>query len=188
VMPVGLCVLSTTKMLMKHDFPLAEFLPYLLNRAGVKIGISFARDIQALHVTLPMWRVMIALWESGDQRLSELAEHTSTDFSTLSRLLVNLQRRKFITRRRSGIDGRALSISLTKRGRAMTEKIIPIASHYEVVATRGMNDGDIRRLKQMLKRLYSNIQTFDLEFAARQDKSSNGARKGESPRRTSPSS
>ena len=78
---------------MKDIFDLANFLPYLLNRAGVKIGLSFARDIEPLGVTLPMWRVMVALWESGDQRLGDLAERTSIDFSTLSRLLLNLQRR-----------------------------------------------------------------------------------------------
>jgi len=153
---------------MKTAFALAEFLPYLLNRAGVKIGLAFARDIESLDVTLPMWRVMVALWESGDQRLGDLAERTSIDFSTLSRLLVNLQHRQFIVRRRSGLDGRALSVSLTDKGRAMTERIIPIAAHYEEVATRGLDNADIKRLKRMLIRLFSNIQTLDAEYAERQ--------------------
>jgi MarR family transcriptional regulator, organic hydroperoxide resistance regulator len=153
---------------MKNAFALAEFLPYLLNRAGVKIGLAFARDIESLDVTLPMWRVMVALWESGDQRLGDLAERTSIDFSTLSRLLLNLQRRQFIVRRRSGLDGRALSVSLTEKGRAMTERIIPIAAHYEEVATRGLDSADIKRLKRMLIRLFSNIQTLDAEYAERQ--------------------
>jgi MarR family transcriptional regulator, organic hydroperoxide resistance regulator len=152
---------------MKAAFALAEFLPYLLNRAGVKIGLSFSRDIESFGVTLPMWRVMVALWESGDQRLGDLAERTSIDFSTLSRLLVNLQRKDFIARRRSGLDGRALSVSLTDRGRAMTERIIPLARHYEEVATRGLGEADIRRLKRMLVRLFSNIKTFDEEYAKR---------------------
>jgi MarR family transcriptional regulator, organic hydroperoxide resistance regulator len=154
---------------MTKSFALAEFLPYLLNRAGVKIGLSFSRDIETMNVTLPMWRVMAALWENGDQRLSELADRTSIDISTLSRLLVNLQRKQFIVRRRSGLDGRALSVSLTDRGRDMAERIIPIAARYEEVATRGLVDADVRRLKKTLIRLYSNIQTFDLEYAARQN-------------------
>ena len=54
---------------MKNSFALADFVPYLLNRAGVRIGLAFARDIEPLGVTLPMWRVMAALWESGDGRL-----------------------------------------------------------------------------------------------------------------------
>jgi MarR family transcriptional regulator, organic hydroperoxide resistance regulator len=146
---------------MPKTFALADFVPYLLNRAGVKIGLSFSRDIAPLRVTLPMWRVMVALWENGDQRLGKLAERTSIDASTLSRLLVNLQRKQFIVRRRSGADGRALSVSLTARGRAMTRKIIPIARHYEDVAIRGLGASDVRRLKAMLNALYANIRTFD---------------------------
>lgn len=163
---------------MKNALVLAEFLPYLLNRAGVRIGLAFARDIERMKVTLPMWRVMIVLRESGDQRLLELAEHTSIDFSTLSRLLVNLQRQHYIVRRRSGLDGRALSVSLTEQGRALTERIIPIALHYEEVATRGLNESEVRRLKRMLVRMFSNIQTLDAEFEARRK-----ADKRQAPRR-----
>jgi DNA-binding MarR family transcriptional regulator len=153
---------------MKKHLALADFLPYLLNRAGVKIGLSFARDIAAMNVTLPMWRVMAVLWEKDDQRLGELADLTSIDISTLSRLLVTLQRRQFVVRRRSGQDARALSVSLTPRGREITERIIPVALHYEDVALRGLDAGDVKKLKRMLVQLFSNIQTFDEEYAARQ--------------------
>lgn len=166
---------------MKNSFALADFIPYLLNRAGVKIGLSFARDISSLGVTLPMWRVMVALWEGGDQRLGDLAEKTSIDFSTLSRLLVNLQKKNFVIRRRSGEDARALSVSLTAKGRAMTERIIPVACHYADVATRDLSEQDIARLKRLLIKLFVNIQTFDAEFEERtakaQTKRKVGARK-----------
>ena len=153
---------------MKHSFTLADFVPYLLNRAGVRIGLVFAREIEPLGVSLPMWRVMAALWENDDQRLGDIAEHTSIDISTLSRLLVTLQRKQFIVRRRSGTDGRALSVSLTDKGRAITERIIPIASHYEDVAIRGINSADLRRLKRMLMTLFSNIKTIEHEVEAKE--------------------
>lgn len=153
---------------MKTRFTLADFIPYLLNRAGVRIGLAFARDIEPLGVTLPMWRVMVALWETGDQRLGDIAERTSIDISTLSRLLVALQRKQFIVRRRSGTDARALSVSLTDKGRAMTERIIPIAAHYEDVAIRGIKSGQLRQLKRLLVQLFSNIKTLEQELAARE--------------------
>ena len=152
---------------MSNNFSLADFVPYLLNRAGVRIGLAFARDIEPLGMTLPMWRVMVALWENGDQRLGDIAEHTSIDISTLSRLLGTLQRKQFIVRRRSGKDGRALSVNLTQKGRAMTERILPIALHYEEVATRGMKQSDQQRLKKMLIKLFSNMHVFDEEFTLR---------------------
>ena len=109
---------------------------------------------------------MVALWENDDRRLGDIAECTSIDISTLSRLLGTLQRKRFIVRRRSGKDGRALSVNLTQKGRAMTERILPIALHYEEVATRGMKQSDQRRLKKMLIKLFSNMHVFDEEFDA----------------------
>jgi MarR family transcriptional regulator, organic hydroperoxide resistance regulator len=162
---------------MKNSFALADFVPYLLNRAGVKIGLAFSRDIEPLGVTLPMWRVMIALWENGDQRLGDIAERTSIDISTLSRLLGTLHRKQFIVRRRSGTDGRALSVSLTEKGCAMTERILPIATHYEDVAIRGISQSDLQRLKKMLIKVFSNIHVFDDEFAARQKRGTRNAPK-----------
>jgi len=161
---------------MKKHFTLSDFVPYLLNRAGVKIGLAFARDIESMGVTLPMWRVMVALWECGDQRLGELSERTSIDLSTLSRLLVTLQRKRFVSRGRSGTDGRALNICLTAKGRSVTERIIPIASHYEEVATRGISKRDLRLLKKMLVKLFSNIYVLDEEFVARHATPSRKAR------------
>ncbi len=118
--------------------------------------------VRGYGITLPMWRVLVALWENDDQRLSALSARTSIDPSTLSRLLVNMQRRRLIVRRRSGVDGRALSLSLTSYGRDLVTKIIPIALDYERVAISGLSETDVRRLKQLLAKLYTNIESSDL--------------------------
>jgi|GEM_PF-384094 len=157
---------------MANNFVLREYLPYLLNRAGVKIGLAFSCDIAPYNITLQMWRVLVALWENGDQRLNELSVLTSVDPSTLSRLLVNMQRRRLIVRRRSGDDARALSLRLTAKGRHIATKLIPLAHHYEMVAVSGFSKADIKRLKRLLTKIDTNIETSDLGHAEHQDKSS----------------
>lgn len=148
---------------MSRKLVLQEFLPYLLNRAGLRIGVMFSREIEHLGVTLPMWRVMIELWHNGDHRLGELAERTSIDISTLSRLLVTMQRRQLIVRRRSGLDGRALSLTLTDKGLELTEQIAPFAMAKELIATRGMKAADIQKLRILLKQIYDNLESTSLE-------------------------
>jgi DNA-binding MarR family transcriptional regulator len=152
---------------MSRKLVLQDFLPYLLNRAGLRVGLMFSRDIEPFDVTLPMWRVLIELWHNGDHRLGELAERTSIDVSTLSRLLVTMQRRNLIVRRRSGLDGRALSLSLTPRGLALAEKIVPFALHYEHVAMDGMSDREVATFKDLLKRVYRNLQEVERPATAR---------------------
>jgi DNA-binding MarR family transcriptional regulator len=143
---------------MSRNLVLQDFLPYLLNRAGLRIGLMFSKDIEPHDVTLPMWRVMIELWHKGDHRLGELSERTSIDISTLSRLLVAMQRKQLIVRRRSGLDGRALSLTLTERGQELTERIVPFARHYEDVAMRGLSPANVRRLKQLLNHVFINLE------------------------------
>ncbi len=146
---------------MSRKLNLQDFLPYLLNRAGLRVGLMFSRDIEAFDVTLPMWRVLIELWHNGDHRLGELSERTSIDISTLSRLLVAMQRKNLIVRRRSGLDGRALSLTLTPRGLALTEKIVPYAVRYEDFAMHGMSAREVATLKDLLTRVYMNLEKAD---------------------------
>jgi DNA-binding MarR family transcriptional regulator len=155
----GAGIARRAKMSRKLD--LQDFLPYLLNRAGLRVGLMFSRDIEAFDVTLPMWRVLIELWHNGDLRLGDLSERTSIDISTLSRLLVAMQRRNLIVRRRSGLDGRALSLTLTPRGLALTEKVAPHAVRYEGVAMKGMTTREVAALKDLLKRVYLNLEKAD---------------------------
>jgi DNA-binding MarR family transcriptional regulator len=154
---------------MSRKLNLQDFLPYLLNRAGLRIGVMFSRDIEDYDVTLPMWRVLLELWHHGDHRLGELSERTSIDLSTLSRLLVVMQRRKLIVRRRSGLDGRALSVTLTQRGLELAESIEPYATRYEDIAIKGMSDSDIRTFKDLLKIAYRNLETADREVLRQQN-------------------
>jgi DNA-binding MarR family transcriptional regulator len=143
--------------LMSRRLVLQDFLPYLLNRAGMKIGVMFSRDVEPYGVTLPMWRVLIELWHKGDHRLGELAERTSIDLSTLSRLLVTMQRNKLVMRRRSGLDRRALSLTLTEKGLELVEKVAPHALYYEKLAMEGMSNDEVAQLKQLLRRVFENL-------------------------------
>ena len=152
---------------MSRKLDLQDFLPYLLNRAGLRVGLMFSRDIEAFDVTLPMWRVLIELWHNGDLRLGDLSERTSIDISTLSRLLVAMQRRNLIVRRRSGLDGRALSLTLTPRGLALTEKVAPHAVRYEGLAMKGMSAREVASLKELLKRVYLNLEKADRDASKR---------------------
>jgi DNA-binding MarR family transcriptional regulator len=109
---------------MSRKLNLQDFLPYLLNRAGLRIGVMFSHDIGEFGVTLPMWRVLVELWHNGDHRLGELAERASIDLSTLSRLLVTMQRKGLIVRRRYGIDraNRTLRAALRRYRNAAAER------------------------------------------------------------------
>ena len=108
-------------------YRLTESFPYLVNRVGVRVGEVFSRRLEAYDVTLPMYRVMAALRMQGDQRLGDLAEVTSVEMSTLSRLISAMVAKKLVSRQRPEDNGRAVEINLTAQGRTLVEELMPLS-------------------------------------------------------------
>ena len=145
-------------------YRLTNSLPYLLNRAGVRMGELFSRRIAGYDVTLPMYRVMAALKETGDQRLGDLAFMTSIEISTLSRLIGAMKRKGLVSRKRLEDNARTVAINLTAKGKTLVEELIPIAMYFEEVAIRGVTKGSVGDLKTTLEQIYTSLGSIEPEI------------------------
>jgi MarR family transcriptional regulator, organic hydroperoxide resistance regulator len=143
------------------DFDLQSFLPYLVNRAGVRLSDDFSVDLRRFDLSIGMWRVLAALWHDGAVRLCELAASTSIEVSTLSRQITGMQRRHLVTRTRATDDARAVEVDLTPQGRAITAQLIPLAVAYEQAALEGFSVEDATLLRRLLTQLYGNLTEID---------------------------
>ncbi|MBC7906915.1 MAG: winged helix-turn-helix transcriptional regulator, partial [Rhodospirillaceae bacterium] len=143
------------------QFQLGDYVPYLLSRAGVSLATNFTRELDQFGITLPMWRVMAALLDDGEQRLGDLARLTAIELSTLSRITATMEVKELVTRRRSGQDARAVLIALTPEGRRKAEAIVPRALDCESTAVAGMSAEEVQTLKGLLHRLYGNVAGCD---------------------------
>ena len=89
-------------MTQRSHLDLENYLPYLINRVGSALVANFSENALAGHdLSIAMWRVLAALSTNGEQRQIDLATMTSTDASTLSRLVTRLVRIGLVTRSRS---------------------------------------------------------------------------------------
>ena len=150
----------------KALYKLSNSFPYLLNRVGVRMGELFSRRIASYDVTLPMYRVMAALWENGDQRLSDLSTVTTTEISTLSRLVGEMKRKGLVTRSRLEDNGRTVAINLTAKGKLLLEELMPIAVHFEEVAISNYSEAEIARLKIVFREIYQSLGSIEPEIEA----------------------
>jgi DNA-binding MarR family transcriptional regulator len=162
-------------------YRLSNSFPYLLNRVGVRMGELFSRRIAPFGVTLPMYRVMAALWENGDQRLSDLATVTTTEISTLSRLVGQMKRKGLVTRSRLEDNGRTVAINLTSKGKSLVEELMPIAVHFAEVAVSNYSDDEVTRLKTIFREIYESLGSIEPEIEAARD-SLESKRKNSRPR------
>ncbi len=141
-------------------FDLSRYLPYLLNRAGVRIALAFTDEIRQFGITLPMWRVLAQLWHDDFQRQSDISERTAIEPATLSRLLKSIEAKGLIARTRSATNGREVCVALTKEGRALTKRILPLAVRCEALAAGTIPPEKIDMVKDVLIEVYRNIASY----------------------------
>ena len=138
---------------------LGDYLPYLANRVGTIIADQFGAEALAEHgLSIAMWRVMAVLAGSGVQRQIDLADLTSIDASTLSRLVSRLIRTGLVTRARSTRSNREVAVDLSPKGAALVARLTPIARDYEAAAIAGLTRGELTTLKRCLRRVYDNMK------------------------------
>ena len=108
---------------------LGDYLPYLVNRVGTIIADQFGDEALAPHRA--QHRHVARDGGAGRarrQRQIDLAELTSIDASTLSRLVTRLVRLGLVTRTRSTNSNREVAVELSPKGSALVARLIPIGA------------------------------------------------------------
>src|SRR6476620_11495724 len=131
---------------------LDDYLPYLINRVGSIMALRFGEDVLAqFSLSIAMWRVLAALSSNGGQRHTDLANLTSIEVSTLSRIVTRLVRMGLVVRAPSKTSGREVAVALTQRGRELVNRLIPFGLQYEMLASSGLSEQEITTLRQLLR-------------------------------------
>ncbi|GGF20259.1 hypothetical protein GCM10011611_27810 [Aliidongia dinghuensis] len=147
-------------------YRLSDSFPYLIARLGIRMGDLFVQVIKRDGLSLQMYRVLAALAEEARPlKLGELAALTSTDLSTLSRIVAGMHKRGVLTRQRPENDQRSLQVTLTEAGRALADRYMPVAAHYEEVVTSSLTTAEALSLKATLIQLYENLDQLEAEIA-----------------------
>jgi MarR family transcriptional regulator, organic hydroperoxide resistance regulator len=140
------------------ELKLEGYFPYLINRVGFALVERFERDaLKRHHLSIAMWRVLAALSNNGEQRQIDLSQMTSIEVSTLSRIVTRLVRMGLVARARSKMNNREVLVSLSAKGRALVERLIPIAKKLEQDAIGGLPRGELDTMRDTLRQMYKNL-------------------------------
>ncbi len=138
---------------------LDNYLPYLVNRVGTIIADQWGGEALAPYrLSIAMWRIMAVLASKGGQRQIDLADLTSIEVSTLSRLVTRLVRMGIVSRTRSASSTREVVVKLTAKGKAQVARLVPLARDYEAAAIAGVRPEELATVKSALRRMYANMK------------------------------
>jgi MarR family transcriptional regulator, organic hydroperoxide resistance regulator len=145
----------------KQPKELEQAIPFLLTRAGGRMGNAFAKALKPFGLNLSEWRVCASLLYVPQQTVSELSLHATSDISALSRIIDRLESQELVKRERSATDGRSIRIALTRKGEELAQRIVPVAKRHESVVLSGFTASDVQALRSMLLKLYENAGALD---------------------------
>lgn len=113
-------------------FDLNAFLPYQLDVLAERISREFAELYQESYgITIPEWRVVAHLSQSGTVSVREIHERVNMDKSRVSRAASRLEDSGYITKATNPKDKRLVALTLTPKGQAMVDDLAPRAKAFE---------------------------------------------------------
>ncbi|MCL7466369.1 MarR family winged helix-turn-helix transcriptional regulator [Phaeovulum sp. NW3] len=113
-------------------FALNDFLPYRLAVAAARVSRAFERRYMAeTGLSVSEWRVMAHLLHEGEVSVREIEARVDMEKSKVSRAASRLEADGMITKVVNPDDRRLVSLSLTDKGRALMDKLIPMANTFQ---------------------------------------------------------
>ena len=138
---------------------LERFVPFRLNRlaAGVSQHLSaIYRERFALEI--PDWRVMATVGERGRCTAQHVALSTRMHKTRVSRAIARLRRRGLIERLPGTDDGRERLLGLTRSGRRLYARLVPLALARERALLRALSAAERRGLEAGLAALERRLR------------------------------
>jgi DNA-binding MarR family transcriptional regulator len=88
---------------------------------------------------------------------TRLAHLASIDKGTLTRVLDSMAETNLLRRVREQADTRAVSVYISKAGRALLERTVPWANETQARIVEGLSAADINALRRILNHMHANL-------------------------------
>lgn len=133
---------------------LEHFVPYRLSVLTNRVSSAIARQYSdRFALSIPEWRAMAVLGGTSGLSAREVAERTAMDKVQVSRAIESLMRARRVQREADASDGRVTRLSLTAKGRAIYDEVVPLALHLEELFLSALTPQERRSLEALLDKL-----------------------------------
>lgn len=138
---------------------LDQFIPYRLSVLTNRVSDAIARRYsERFDLSIPEWRVMAVLGEAPGLSASEVAVRTAMDKVQVSRAVASLTVTGRVERKPDGDDGRVGHLSLTRAGRAVYDRIVPLALKLEKTLLSAFSPTERTAFAQLLTKLSRQVR------------------------------
>lgn len=149
---------------MSNNPRLNEFLPYLLSITSNAVSGRIALEYRTrFGLSVPEWRVMAVLGDSGPLTQRQLTRLTVMDKVAVNRACKVLEERGLASRQPNAQDGRSHLLELTGDGVRMHDDIMPLALEMERRLFSTFTAEEIAQFRSLLDRVRGEVDDLDAD-------------------------
>ncbi len=138
----------------KTHLDLDGFVPYRLSVLTNRVSGAIARHYaERFDLSVPEWRVIAVLGQAPGLSAREVAQRTAMDKVQVSRAVQSLLGARRLTRTAHANDGRIAHLSLSAKGQAIYNEVVPLALSLERQFLSVLSQSEQKSLDALLDKL-----------------------------------
>ncbi|HMV15109.1 MAG TPA: MarR family transcriptional regulator [Chitinophagales bacterium] len=132
---------------------------FILESTAKKIKLELQRKFNEheVDITVDQWVVLFELHQHGTQNQVSLCEHCAKDAPTITRIIELLVKKELIVREACTNDRRKYNISLSKKGKTLIQRLLPIVIEFRIQGWLNLNEKDIMHIERITKKIQDNL-------------------------------
>jgi DNA-binding MarR family transcriptional regulator len=153
-------VISKTILMTNDDHQTQDPLGLIIYRTALALKSALQRCFKenGFEVTAEQWAIIRHLWEEEGLSQREIGEKAAKDKPNITRMLDALEKKRLILRQPDPLDRRKFCIYLTKEGKQLYERLVPLAQGLRERISRDLSQPEIDVVRQVLNKINHNIQ------------------------------
>jgi DNA-binding MarR family transcriptional regulator len=150
---------ATTRAILQHwrEAVPNDRLAHLVRDAARGVTRALQMRLAAHNVTFGHWVFLRILWEEDGLSQRELSARAGLMESTTHTALIRMTEAGYVTRRNLPDNQRRQHVFLTRQGRALKRKLVPLAEQVNEIAADGVSQREIATTRKTLLAVIENL-------------------------------
>ena len=143
-----------------NQFKRGELYSFITGMASTALARRLQRNFKlaGIEITIEQWSVLYHLWKEDGLSQQELCNRSFRDKPSITRLVDNLEKLKLVKRVASKDDRRINLVYLSEDAKKLQEETMNMANQTLNEALNGVSKEEIEMCKDVLQRVYENLQ------------------------------
>jgi DNA-binding MarR family transcriptional regulator len=154
------------ELLRDQKIKLDRFVPALITWAAHRLAANNSAVYRKLfNVTLMEWRIILHLYAEPSSNAAKIAGTVGFDKATISRTVDGLHRRGLVDEKLDPLDGRSSRLDLTREGRELYRRILPVALAQERDLLGDLSREEAETLVNLMNRVVHALRSNSKSLA-----------------------